>query len=61
MGELDRAGEFKRRKPNLTLGQENNALMGLFTLNAIFFLLLFVLQLSFSFSQVPELYESKIV
>lgn len=61
MGELDRAGDYKRPKVKFTLGQENNALMSLFTLNAIFFLLLFLLQVSFSFSQVPELYESKVV
>lgn len=61
MGELDRAGEYKRKKPNLTLGQENNALMALFTLNAIFFILLFLLQISFSFSQAQNFYESEIV
>lgn len=61
MGELDRAGEYKRPKSRLTLGQENNALMAIFSLNAIFFLLLLFLQVSFSFSQVPGLYETKVL
>ena len=38
----------------MLLGNENNALMALFTLNAIFFLLLMVIKVSFYYSQLSE-------
>ena len=38
----------------MQLGNDNNALMALFTLNAIFFLLLMVIKVSFYYSQLSE-------
>ena len=40
MGESDRYIEYKHSKKKLTLGQDGNALMGLFSINVILFLLL---------------------
>ncbi len=50
MGEADRYIEYKDlRKKKLTLGNDSNAIMGLFILNTVFFLLLFTIQVIFSF------------
>ena len=52
MGEADRYQEYKHlRKKKFTLGAENNALMTLLVLNAIGFLGLLTLQVSFFFGQ----------
>ncbi len=62
MGELDRYGEYKKPKQRISLGQDGNALMALFTLNAIFFLLLLLLQVTYYFyQQTPGLYNSQVV
>lgn len=49
MGEADRYSDFQRPRRRLTLGDDNNALMALFTLNTIFFLLLLVIQVTYYF------------
>lgn len=51
MGEADRYSDFQRPRRRLTLGDDNNALMGLFVLNTIFFLLLLVIQVTYHFFQ----------
>lgn len=64
MGELDRYREYKRPKPRfrIPLGQDGNALVGLFTLNVIFFLLLLTVQVAYFFyQQTPELYNAQVV
>jgi membrane associated rhomboid family serine protease len=54
MGESERHSEFKRRRNRITLGSEGNALVGLFTLNVIFFLILITIRLIYYFFQGGE-------
>ncbi len=54
MGESDRYQEYRVKKQRFTLGQDGNALMGLFVLNVIFFLVLLTIKVAFSFYQRPE-------
>lgn len=64
MGEAERYHEYKKpgRRFRIPLGQDGNALMGLFTLNVIFFLLLLTAQVTYFFyQQTPELYNAKVV
>jgi len=63
MGESDRYQDYHKLKKNpFSLGQDNNALMALFTLNIIFFLLLLTIQVGYYFyQQTPELYTSQVV
>ena len=50
MGESDRYQDYRKLKKNpFSLGQDNNALMALFTLNIIFFLLLLTIQVGYYF------------
>jgi membrane associated rhomboid family serine protease len=49
MGEADRYSDFERPKKRLTLGDDNNALVSLVTINIIFFLLLKVIQVTYFF------------
>jgi len=52
MGESDRYGEYRLPKKNIfNLGQDGNALVALFTINAIFFLLLLTLQVVYFYFQ----------
>ncbi|MBS1734371.1 MAG: hypothetical protein JST02_13835, partial [Bacteroidetes bacterium] len=52
MGEADRYSEYKKIKRNkFTLGQDGNALVALFTLNVIFFLVLLMAQVVYFFYQ----------
>jgi len=63
MGESDRYTEYKKvKRPRFSLGQDGNALMGLFTLNVIFFLILMTAQVAYFFyQQTPELYNAQVV
>ena len=63
MGESERFHEYKKlRRNRFTLGQDGNALMGLFTLNIIFFLILLTSQVAYYFyEQTPEIYTSQVV
>lgn len=63
MGEIDRYSEYKNvKRPRFSLGQDGNALMALFTLNVIFFLLLLTAQVVYFFyQQTPELYNAQVV
>lgn len=63
MGETDRYSEYKKLKRNrFSLGQDGNALMGLFTLNVIFFLILLTAQVAYFFyQQTPQLYNAQVV
>ena len=54
MGESDRYPEYKLPKKRLTLGNDGNALVALFTLNVIFFLLLITIQVVYFFFQANE-------
>ena len=54
MGESDRYPEYKQPKKRLTLGNDGNALVALFTLNVIFFLLLITIQVVYFFFQANE-------
>lgn len=64
MGELDRYSDYKKPKPRfkLPLGQDGNALFGLFTLNIIFFLILLTIQVAYFFYQKNAgLYTAQVV
>ena len=64
MGESDRYKEYKTPKPRfrLPIGQDGNALFGLFTLNIIFFIILLTIQVAYFFYQKnPELYTAQAV
>jgi len=64
MGELDRYQEFKRPRSRfrIPIGQDGNALVGLFTLNIIFFLILLTIQVAYFFyQQTPQLYNAQVV
>lgn len=54
MGETDRYPEYRRPKNRLTLGADGNALMALFTINVIFFLLLITIQVVYFFFQAKQ-------
>ena len=63
MGETDRYSEYKKLKRNrFSLGHDGNALMALFTLNVIFFLVLLTAQVAYFFyQQTPQIYNSQMV
>lgn len=54
MGESDRYGEYSKPKKSLLFGQDGNALMGLFSINIIFFLVLMFIKVGFFFSNLDE-------
>jgi membrane associated rhomboid family serine protease len=54
MGESDRYSDFRQPRKRMSLGQDGNALMGLFTINIIFFLLLLTLKVVYFFFQKTE-------
>jgi len=51
MGESDRYGEFKKPGKKIFFGDDNNAMVSLFTINIIFFLLLMLIQVVYFFMQ----------
>jgi len=63
MGESDRYNEYKKvKRSSFSLGQDNNSLVALFTLNVIFFLILLTAQVAYFFyQQTPDLYNSQVV
>jgi membrane associated rhomboid family serine protease len=54
MGESDRYSDFKQPRRRLSLGQDGNALMSLFTINIIFFLILLIIKVIYFFFQQDE-------
>ncbi|MEO7768282.1 MAG: rhomboid family intramembrane serine protease [Ferruginibacter sp.] len=54
MGETERYPEYGRPGRRLTLGSDGNALVALFTMNVIFFLLLITIQVVYFFFQSNE-------
>ncbi len=54
MGESDRYSDFRKPRRRISLGQDGNALMGLFTINITFFLLLLTLKVTYFFFQKNE-------
>jgi membrane associated rhomboid family serine protease len=54
MGESERYSDFGQPRKRFTLGQDGNALMGLLTINIIFFLLLLTLKVTYFFFQKGE-------
>jgi len=63
MGETDRYHEYKKQKSRgFRFGDDSNALMNLFIINVIFFLILMVLQVGYYyFQQSPGTYNSQVV
>ncbi len=51
MGESDRYGDFNKPKKRIFFGDDNNAMVSLFTINIIFFLLLMLIQVVYFFMQ----------
>lgn len=51
MGEADRYSDYRQPRKRFTLGDDGNALVGLVTINIIFFLLLMVIKVVFNFFQ----------
>ena len=54
MGESERYPEFKRSRNRISLGSDGNALVALFSINVIFFLLLKTIQVVYFFFQNGE-------
>ena len=63
MGESDRYQDYKKlKRRRFSLGQDNNALVNLFVLNVIFFLILLTLQVAYFFyQQTPQLYNAQVM
>lgn len=62
MGEIDRYHGYKKPKYRFTLGDDKNALMSLFVLNVIFFLLLLLVQVTYFFyNQTADNYAAQVV
>lgn len=63
MGESDRYQDYKKvKRSRFTLGQDNNALMSLFILNIICFLILLTVQVAYFFyQQTPQIYNAQVV
>ena len=64
MGESERYLDYKHHKPRrrFTLGQDNNAIVALFVINVLFFLLLLTIQVGFYFGeQTTESFYKQIV
>lgn len=54
MGESERYKDYKRIRNRITLGNDGNALVALFTINVIFFLLLITVRVVYYFFQTGE-------
>lgn len=63
MGESDRYSDYKQpRRNRITLGQDGNALVNLFTINVIFFLLLLTIEVVYFFFQTDKaLFDAQVV
>ena len=65
MGESDRYQEYKNKRRNrfgISFGDDSNALMNLFVLNVIFFLILMVVQVSYLvYDQTQQLFNSQVL
>lgn len=54
MGEADRYQEYKRPKTSFRLGDDGNALVALFAINVIVYLLLLLIEVGYNYSQRNE-------
>jgi len=54
MGESERYPDYKRSRNRISLGSDGNALVALFSINVIFFLLLITIRVIYFFFQTPE-------
>ncbi len=61
MGETDRYGEYKKPRKGILFGHDNNALVALFAINVIFFLILVLIQVVYSFMQQPAVFHAEVV
>jgi membrane associated rhomboid family serine protease len=62
MGETDRYGEYKKPKKGILLGHDGNALVALFAINIIFFLLLMLIQVAYFYTQkTPDIYNAEVL
>ncbi|RYY70298.1 MAG: rhomboid family intramembrane serine protease [Chitinophagaceae bacterium] len=51
MGETDRYQEYRQPKTSFRLGDDGNALVALFAINVVFFLLLLLIEVGYNYSQ----------
>lgn len=51
MGEADRYKEYKKPKTSFRLGDDGNALVALFAINVVFFLLLLLIEVGYNYSK----------
>src|ERR1700679_2594260 len=51
MGESDRYGDYRRPGRRIAFGDDNNALVALFAINVIMFLILLIIQVTYFFFQ----------
>ena len=62
MGESERYQDYKKlKRRRFSLGSDNNALMGLFTINVIFFIVLLTLRVGYAFYGDMEYYDSQVL
>jgi membrane associated rhomboid family serine protease len=62
MGETDRYSEYKKPKKGILMGHDGNALVALFAINIIFFLILMLIQVVYFFmQQTPEAFNSEVI
>jgi membrane associated rhomboid family serine protease len=62
MGETDRYSDYRHPRKRLTLGDDGNALVSLFTINVIVFLLLLIVQVVYFFFQTDAvLFNTQVV
>src|SRR5438094_865660 len=62
MGESDRYNDYRRPKRRISFGDDDNAVVALFTINVIFFLLLCTIEVVYFFFQKDSaLYNTQVV
>jgi membrane associated rhomboid family serine protease len=61
MGEADRYQDYKRPKTHFRLGDDGNALVTLFAINVVMFLILLLIEVGYDYSQREAFYNAEVV
>jgi len=62
MGESDRYSDYKKQKKKIYFGDDNNAVVNLFAINVVIFLILCLIEVAyFFFQRGPALFDSQVV
>ena len=62
MGESDRYSDYRRQRKKISFGDDNNAIVNLFAINVIFFLILLTIQVVYLFAQKDKaLFDSQVL